>query len=180
MQNVYIKSNDLFAEQQLEKMYEHLPRPVLVADNLRNADNAGALIRLADNIGAKEVLFVGSETDMKASRLKRSAASSVGNIPWSFVSDSELIARLPVGYTLVGIETSTEATNLFSTPLPDAVVFFVGNESKGIRPELLRLMHQCVYIPVPGPTRSLNVSHAAAVAMFEWLRQRMTLTAIQP
>lgn len=168
-----MKSNDLFAEQQLEKMYEHLPRPVLVADNLRYADNAAALIRLADNIGAKEVWFVGSETDMKASRIKRSAASSVGNIPWSFVSDSELLSRLPVGYTLIGIETSTRATNLFFTPLPDAVVFFVGNESKGIRPGLLGRMHQCVYIPVPGPTRSLNVSHAAAVAMFEWLRQMM-------
>lgn len=173
MQNEYIKSNDLFAEQQFEKMYERLPRPVLVADQLRNADNAGALIRLADNLGAKEVLFVGSETDMKASRLKRSAASSVGNIPWSFVSDSELLMRLPAGYSFVGIETSTEATNLFSTPMPDAVVFFVGNESKGIRPELLRLMQQCVFIPVPGPTRSLNVSHAASVVMFEWLRQKM-------
>ena len=173
MQNDYIKSNALFADKGFETVYQHIHRPIIVADQLRNPDNAGAMIRLADNIGAKEVFFLGDATLLKMSRLKRAAASSVGNIPWSFVSDVELLERLPSDYTLLGIETSANAENLFEAALPNQIVFFVGNEVKGIRAEWLERMHQCVYIPVPGPTRSLNVSHAAAVVMFEWLRQKM-------
>lgn len=173
MQTEYIKSNELFADKGFESLYQFCKKPILVADQLRNPENAGALIRLSDNIGAAEMLFIGDSSAMRMIRLKRAAASSVGNIPWSFVSDDAIIQHIPAGYTKIGIETTRDALNLFTTELPDNVVFFAGNEGKGMRDELISQMDYCVYIPVPGPTRSLNVTHAVAVVVFEWLRQKM-------
>ena len=51
----YIKSNDLFERIPTEELYQRVPRPMLIADHLMTPDNLGALIRLADNIGATEV-----------------------------------------------------------------------------------------------------------------------------
>ena len=47
-------------------------------------DNIGAMIRLADNIGATEMCFLGNEADHKLGRVRRAAASSRDNIRWFF------------------------------------------------------------------------------------------------
>lgn len=175
MDSIYIKSNQLFEAQGFEKIYDQFARPFLVADGIRNPENVGALIRLADNIGAEGAFFIKGAQPLNMTRAKRAAASSVGNIAWRFVNEDELSSILPEAYVWIAIETTQKSENLFFTMLPRQCVFFVGNESRGIRDSLLERMQQTVYIPVPGPTRSLNVSHAAAVAMFEWLRQMMNI-----
>ena len=58
----YIKSNDLFAKIPTEEIYQHIPRPIVIADHLMTPDNMGAMIRIADNIGASEMCFLGEET----------------------------------------------------------------------------------------------------------------------
>lgn len=167
----YIKSNDLFKRIPTDQLYEHIPHPMLLADHLLTPDNMGALIRLADNIGATEVCFLGREEDHRLSKIRRAAASSRGNIIWYFSEETDLHKIVPAGATLVAIETTDNATCIYDTPLPNHVAFIVGSESHGIAEDLLRQCDMAVYIPVPGPTRSLNVSHAAAVGLFEWQRQ---------
>lgn len=169
----YIKSNELFRDLPVESLYNKVQRPVIVADHLRNAENMGALIRLADNVGASAVYFLGSEGDVNRGRLQRAAASSFRNISWAFIDDQKLEHLLPEQHTSVALETANNSTNLFLSSLPENPVFYVGNEVSGIRQSLLQNLDQCVFIPVPGPTRSLNVSHATSVLLFEWLRQMM-------
>ena len=167
----YLKSNDLFGQLSPEDLFRHVPRPVLIADHLLTPDNMGALIRLADNIGATEVCFLGREEEHRLGKVRRAAASSRDNIRWYFSEESDLRKIVPEGKKIVAIETADNATCIYDTPLPEDVAFVVGSESHGLSEELLAQCDRVVYIPVPGPTRSLNVSHAAAVALFEWLRQ---------
>jgi putative hydrolase of the HAD superfamily len=169
----YIKSNDLFERIPTETLYQRLPRPMILADQLMTPDNLGALIRLADNIGATEMCFLGSDADHRMGKVRRAAASSRDNIRWYFSEETDLRKIVPAGKTLVAIETADNATCLYDAPLPEDVAFIVGSERHGIREELLQQCDLVVYIPVPGPTRSLNVSHAAAVALFEWQRQML-------
>lgn len=169
----YLKSNDLFERIPTEELYQRVPRPMLIADHLMTPDNLGALIRLADNIGATEVCFLGSEEEHRMGKVRRSAASSRDNIRWYFTEETDLHKIVPQGKTIVAIETADNATCIYDTQLPDNVAFIVGSERDGLSNELLKQCDVVVYIPVPGPTRSLNVSHAAAVALFEWQRQML-------
>ena len=167
----YLKSNALFEQIKTEDIYRHVSRPMLIADHLLTPDNIGAMIRLADNIGATEVCFLGREEDHRLGKVRRAAASSRDNIHWYFSEETDLRKIVPEGKSIVAIETADNATCIYDTQLPENAAFIVGSESHGLSDELLAQCDQVVYIPVPGPTRSLNVSHAAAVALFEWLRQ---------
>lgn len=169
----YLKSNDLFDKLNPETLYERLPHPILIADHLMTPDNLGAMIRLADNIGASEVCFLGNEEEHRLGKVRRAAASSRDNIRWYFSEETDLHQIVPKGKKIVAIETANNATCIYDTPLPEDIAFIVGNERNGLSDGLLEQCDMVVYIPVPGPTRSLNVSHAAAVALFEWQRQML-------
>lgn len=169
----YLKSNDLFERIPTEEIYQQVPRPIIIADHLMTPDNLGAMIRIADNIGATEMCFLGEESRHKLGKVRRSAASSRDNIRWYFTEETDLRKIVPQSKSIVAIETTDDATCIYDTQLPQDVAFIVGSESQGIREELLKQCDMKVYIPVPGPTRSLNVSHAAAVALFEWQRQML-------
>ena len=172
----YLKSNDLFADKKPELLFEHIPHPMVIADHLMTPDNIGAMIRLADNIGATEVCFLGNEEEHRLGKVRRAAASSRDNIRWYFSEETDLRKIVPEGKTLVAIETADNATCIYDTELPEDVTFIVGSERNGLSSDLLAQCDMVVYIPVPGPTRSLNVSHAAAVALFEWQRQMLSKT----
>ena len=167
----YLKSNNLFEQLTPERLYQQVPHPLLIADHLMTPDNLGALIRLADNIGASEVCFLGKEEEHRLGKVRRAAASSRDNIHWYFSEENDLRKIVPAGKKIVAIETADNATCIYETQLPEDVAFIVGSESQGLSENLLAQCDMVVYIPVPGPTRSLNVSHAAAVALFEWQRQ---------
>ena len=172
----YLKSNDLFGDLAPETLYDRIPRPIVIADHLMTPDNMGAMIRLADNIGASEVCFLGNEDEHRLGKVRRAAASSRDNIRWHFSGERDLHKISPEGKQLVAIETADNANCIYDTRLPEDVAFIVGNERNGLSEELLSQCDAVVYIPVPGPTRSLNVSHAAAVALFEWQRQMISKT----
>lgn len=169
----YLKSNNLFERLTPERLYQQVPHPLLIADHLMTPDNLGALIRLADNIGASEVCFLGKEEEHRLGKVRRAAASSRDNIHWYFSEENDLQKIVPAGKKIVAIETADNATCIYETQLPEDVAFIVGSESQGLSENLLAQCDMVVYIPVPGPTRSLNVSHAAAVALFEWQRQML-------
>ena len=175
----YLKSNDLFAGLTPEHLFERVPHPMVIADHLMTPDNIGAMIRLADNIGATEVCFLGKEDEHRLGKVRRAAASSRDNIHWYFSEESDLRNIVPEGKAIVAIETSDNATCIYDTELPEDVAFIVGSERNGLSDELLAQCNMVVYIPVPGPTRSLNVSHAAAVALFEWQRQMLIKCGIK-
>jgi len=167
----YLKSNALFENTTPETLFQHVPHPMLIADHLMTPDNLGAMIRLADNIGASEICFLGKEDEHRLGKVRRAAASSRDNIRWYFSEETDLRKIVPAEKAIVAIETADDATCVYDTQLPDNVAFIVGSERQGLSNELLSQCDKVVYIPVPGPTRSLNVSHAAAVVLFEWQRQ---------
>lgn len=61
---------------------------------------------------------------------------------------------------------------MFAADLAGQVAFVFGNEGAGLSPELAAAAHQVVSIPMPGPAESLNIAAAAAVCLFERVRQQ--------
>jgi tRNA G18 (ribose-2'-O)-methylase SpoU len=90
-----------------------------------------------------------------------------------YQSAADFFAEIPEGYTVCAIETAEGATNLFQTGLPGKVVFLLGSETRGLNESLLKRCSQAVYIPMTGKCKSMNISHALAVCLFEWQRQQL-------
>ena len=58
------------------------------------------------------------------------------------------------------------------------VAFVFGNEGAGLSPDLMAAAHEVVAIPMPGPVDSMNIAAAAAVCLFERVRQQGAATGL--
>ncbi|MEE4198996.1 MAG: TrmH family RNA methyltransferase [Bacteroidales bacterium] len=145
--------------------------PIIVGWQIKTPENMGNIIRLADNTGCKQVIFVSNGEPVRMSKVKKTASSGFDSVNFRFCKPETLGTIIPPDYHWVAVETSSDSVNIFETRLPQKIVMLVGNEKSGIDPRILDQCHQIVHIPLFGKNTSLNVSHALAVALFEWQRQ---------
>lgn len=148
-------------------------RPIVAAWQIINPENIGNLIRLADNVGATEVYILGEDFRHRMSSVKKTAGLSFNQVQLTFCSSEEFFGKLSPEFKLVAIETCEDSTNIFQEKLPEQVAFLLGNERNGLPDELLEKCDKKVHIPMTGKCKSMNVSHALAVALFEWQRQML-------
>ena len=148
-------------------------KPIVAAWQIINPENIGNMIRLADNVGAEDVFILGTDFQLRMSSIKKTAGLSFNNVRLTFISPDEFFAQLSPNIHLVAIETSEDSTNIFTTNLPEKVVFLLGNERNGLSAEILQKCSLKVHIPMTGKCKSMNVSHALSVALFEWQRQML-------
>ncbi len=165
---LYIKSNDLFAKKQII-----VPEgPVVVGVEVENEMNMGAMIRLACNFGSTRVLFAFKEIPgLNTAKINRTAHSSQKSIDWT-ACNYDMLAELKKEMPLIAIETAKHATDITTTELPERCAILVGGESWGLPEEVLALCDKALYIPMPGSNKSMNVSHAMGVGLYEWFRQQ--------
>jgi len=147
-------------------------KPIIITDNFSTPENIGHIIRLAANVGALKVVVLGSE-NLRKSKIKKTAGTAIDHIPLIFTTAAELRSYIPEEYTLTALETAEGARNIFNTSLPDKMALILGNEKYGISEEILKQCDLKVFIPMPGSVKSMNVTHAASVCLFEWLRQHI-------
>ena len=76
------------------------------------------------------------------------------------------------GVTLVGVDNVEGSVPIGTADLPEPACLVFGSEARGLSPEMVDACALVVHIPQRGSTRSMNVGHAAAIAMWEWVRTR--------
>ncbi|MGQ1786818.1 TrmH family RNA methyltransferase [Saccharicrinis sp. GN24d3] len=150
--------------------------PILVADQLKSPENMGHIIRLASNFGCAKVIFIGDSQSVRHSKIKKVAGAAAGQIEWQFCKPEELKNHLPEGYTVCAIETTDNSLNLSDGVLPEKVAFVLGNEIHGVSAELMEQCSHFYHIPMIGAIKSMNVSHACSVALYEWVRQYLVIS----
>ena len=151
----------------------HKPGLVVVLDGVEDPRNLGAILRTAEGAGADGVVLPErhsaglSETVSRASAgaLEHVKVARVGNVAQSLET---LKAR---DYWVVGFDASgTERWDAVDYKRNVALV--LGGEGRGIRRLVRERCDHLVSIPLFGHVASLNVSVAAAVALYEVVRQR--------
>ena len=75
------------------------------------------------------------------------------------------------GYTLVGLEQTTNSVSLHEYRFDRQTALVIGNERLGLTEEELRLVDAVVEIPVWGLPYAYNVANAAAIALYEYCKQ---------
>lgn len=140
----------------------------IIAWEVRAPENIGAIVRLAANFACQRVFFVeAAGTEHNHRRIRKTAVSAPSHLQWEFVTAAEFAATPIARQTIVGLETSHGSVDLREAQWPSECALMVGSESYGLPDEALALCAFTIHIPIAGPLKSLNVSHALAIALFD-------------
>jgi tRNA G18 (ribose-2'-O)-methylase SpoU len=132
----------------------------------------GTLVRTAHAVGATGVILIEPAADAFDPKSIRASMGSIFSIP---VVRTGAIGPLRAWAADAGIRwVIADAAHgepiWTSAALHGSVGLILGNEGSGPQPELRAMADHAVCLPQPGGTDSLNVSVAAGVLMYEWLR----------
>ncbi|WP_034384071.1 RNA methyltransferase [Deinococcus sp. YIM 77859] len=153
-----------------------LPQPqddavVVVLHGLEKPGNIGAILRTADAAGAAGVLVLGRGADVYSPNVIRASQGSVFTLPVAALSEEEALAWLAEhGFTRVAC-TPDASRVYWDAPLTGRVALILGAEHAGL-PSAWRAAELPVRVPMRGAADSLNVATAAALVLYECLRQR--------
>lgn len=146
---------------------------VVLLDGLTDVRNFGAIARTCECAGVDAIVIPARGSVSVTADAVKTSAGALMKIPVCKVrSIAEAIRFLKdCGFaTVAATEKAVENYYAVDLTLPTALVF--GGEDDGISPENLRLCAEIVRIPIAGAIASLNVSAAAAIIVYEALRQR--------
>lgn len=143
------------------------PRLVLVAADVRDPGNAGALVRCADAAGADAVLLGGDSVDPQSPKAVRASAGSLFHLPVVVERDvaAGLAALRERGLRVLAADGSG-STGLFEAELAGPTAWLVGNEAWGLPEPTRGLADEVVAVPIYGRAESLNLAAAAAVCLY--------------
>lgn len=150
--------------------------PFLVAvDGVTDPGNLGALLRCSDGAGVTGVVLPRHRSVHITPTVAKTSVGAIEHVPMAVVAGlpTALATMKQAGIWIVGLDDAAESS-LFdlSNLATDAVCLVLGSEGKGLSRLVRERCDLIVSIPMKGRLSSLNVSAAAALAMYEVARHR--------
>lgn len=135
-------------------------------ENLDHDFNIGSIVRTANAMGVRRVHIVGKKRWNRRGAMVTDRYLDVvhWDDPADFLADCQ--SR---GVEVIAIDNVDAAVSLLDVSLPSPACLVFGSEASGVSSQLLNAAKSIVYIPQRGSTRSMNVGHAAAIAMWAWV-----------
>ena len=163
-----------WGEDELLEALQSAQAPLLLAlDGVQDPHNLGACLRSADACGALAVIVPRDRAAQLTPAVRKVAAGAAETTP--VVSVTNLVRTLKLlkeaGLWIVGADAAA-ATPARHVDLTGPVVLVVGAEGSGLRHLTRQNCDFLVSLPQRGAVESLNVSVAAAMLLYETLRQR--------
>ncbi len=158
----------------------------LRVDNIRSTHNVGALLRTAECLGVAKVYLCGTTpypkhtadvrlphiAEKAHNKIHKTALGAEDLVSWEYMPHTAdaITATRATGYHVAALEQDdrSERLDTYKTVQPTALV--VGPEVTGIDQQTLSLCDSIVEIPMSGKKESLNVSVAAAIAIYHLTR----------
>ena len=148
------------------------PGQVVLAHEMSDPGNAGALIRVADAAGALGVALSERSVDPTNPKCVRASAGSVFHLPVVEAGQTrEAIDVLRAAdYRILAADLTPDSADLFTAEqdglLAGRIAWVFGNEAHGLPEEVLAAVDHVVRIPILGRAESLNLATAAAVCLY--------------
>lgn len=160
----------------LEDLAEPAEGIIVMLDQLTDPQNVGAIFRSALAFGARGIVVQDRHSPVLAGALAKAAAGATERLPCARVTNlSRALETLADwGWRAVGLDGSSD--ELLENALDRRpTVLVMGSEGDGIRRLVAEHCDVLAKIPMPGGFESLNVSNAAAVALYEATRKQRSL-----
>lgn len=163
----------------LEDILEHADQTkgqqglIVLLDGVEDPHNLGAIVRTALAAGAHGVVIPERRAAGLTDTVARASAGALAHLPIAKVTNlvRSMEELKEAGYWLVGLDERADKsyTDVDYTS-PTGIV--MGSEGKGLHELTRKRCDFVVSLPTAGPIKSLNVSVATGVVLFEALRQR--------
>jgi tRNA (guanosine-2'-O-)-methyltransferase len=147
----------------------------VLLENVEDPHNISAVLRTADSIGCMEIFVLNNRIPIheKWSGFRSSSGANKWVQSHKFKDTATCVAAVKAKYKrLLGTHLGAESKNLYELDFTSPVALAFGNEATGLSDELLAHCDGNFIIPQCGLSKSLNISVACAVALYEAFRQK--------
>ncbi len=146
---------------------------LVLLDGVEDPHNLGAVIRTALAAGAHGVVIPERRAAGLTDTVARASAGAIAHLPVAKVTNlARTMEELKeAGYWLIGLDERADQ-NYTQADYTSPVGIVLGGEGKGLHELTRKRCDFLVSLPTTGPVKSLNVSVAAGVVLFEAVRQR--------
>jgi 23S rRNA (guanosine2251-2'-O)-methyltransferase len=165
----YVSLPELLAR----KRADDAARLVVVLDHLTDPHNVGAIVRTAEAAGADGVVLPERRSAGINATVRKAAAGATAHLPIARVANIAEAMRTmkKAGLWVVGADLAAEATELAHADLNRDLALVIGAEGSGLSALVRRECDYLIRLPMRGRVGSLNASVAAAILIYEALRQ---------
>jgi 23S rRNA (guanosine2251-2'-O)-methyltransferase len=150
------------------------PRLIVILDHLTDPHNVGAIVRTAESVGVHGLILPERRSAGVNATVRKSAAGAAAYVPIARVANIAEAIRVmkKAGTWIAGADTGPAAVEMSAADFTRELALVIGAEGHGLSQLVKRECDFLVRIPMRGRVASLNASVAAAVLMYEALRQR--------
>jgi tRNA (guanosine-2'-O-)-methyltransferase len=151
-------------------------RLALLLDDVQTPFNVGAIVRTAAAERVEHLYLAGATDAPTHPKARKLSMGTDRYLEWSAYArgvEAATAARAD-GFRLVAVELADEARPLHELDLLGDVCLVIGHEDRGVSAAVLAVCDAAGYIPQLGRVGSLNVAHAATIAIYETRRQAWT------
>jgi len=152
---------------------------LVIADGVQEPGNLGTIIRTSDAAGADAVVILKGTCDAFSQKTIRSTAGSLFNVPIIHSETAKLLSWLKTNKIQLAATALDSEKSVFDADLTFPTAFVFGNEAHGISNQMRKNSDLILKIPIHGKAESLNVSAAAAVCLYEAVRQRIPVKSYE-
>ncbi len=146
---------------------------VLVIDRIQDPGNLGSILRTALAAAIDGIWLVKGTVDLFNPKVVRASMGAILQVPFTVMSAEECITYTQaLGLELI-ISEIKGAVEYYNCNFRKPVALVIGNEANGVSHHFINYAEQRVYIPQAPSVESLNAAVAAAVLLYEALRQRI-------